>query len=289
MKKVVSIDMVAHLWANQSQSEARNSQGNFYFDGNTIYSYDRHFAIAKHVVNESGLNAVLYSDRGYSVTTSKQQSIVSRAMQGLNIIVVPDADNRQDQNFAQWKTRITDTAKNLLTARKPEKYLNPINYEYSNACKYAAFWGVEVPTDLREIYESILTPEYKIKLKQADDKAKEDRKIWEENEKIEAAEHLEKWRNGEVERHTCTGLSYLKLSADGDSIQTSQNVFIPLNIAKEFYKTILETVKNGGCKNCNMRFMHTYNVKEITAKQIIVGCHTIEITEIERLTNSLNW
>lgn len=289
MKKVVSADMVAHLWANQQQSEARTAQGNFYFDGNTIYSYGRHFAIAKHVVNDKGMNAVLYTDRTYSNTTSKQQWIVKHAIQGQNIIVVPDADNMVSQNFATWKTRITNLASNLLTARKPEKYLNPINAEYANVCKYASFIGIEIPADLRELYESVLTPDYKVYLKSKADIAKKEAAERKAIEDIQAAEHLEKWRNNEVDRHVYDGFTYLKLSADNDSVQTSQGVFVPLNIAKEFYRTVLDTVKNGGCTNCNMRFMHQYNVREITEKQIIVGCHTIEIAEIQRLTNSLNW
>ncbi len=33
MKHVVKTSDVAHLWANQTQTDARNAQGNFYFDG----------------------------------------------------------------------------------------------------------------------------------------------------------------------------------------------------------------------------------------------------------------
>jgi hypothetical protein len=40
---------VAHVWAHQLQSHARNKRGNFYFQGDTIYSYGSHFPIAKHV------------------------------------------------------------------------------------------------------------------------------------------------------------------------------------------------------------------------------------------------
>lgn len=35
--------MVAHLWANEKQESANGS--NFYFEGESIYSYGRHFEV----------------------------------------------------------------------------------------------------------------------------------------------------------------------------------------------------------------------------------------------------
>jgi len=43
MKKVVSPSEVAHLWANQLQSEATNRGRSFYFERQAIYSYGSHF------------------------------------------------------------------------------------------------------------------------------------------------------------------------------------------------------------------------------------------------------
>ena len=62
-------DMVAHLWAHKSQDFARNPGHNFYFHGDTIYSYGSHFPVARHVENKRG-RAVLFTTRDYSVTTS---------------------------------------------------------------------------------------------------------------------------------------------------------------------------------------------------------------------------
>lgn len=54
MKTVFTdISQVAHLWANQLQESARNS-GNYYFNGDAIYSYGSHFMIAKHHTNKQG-------------------------------------------------------------------------------------------------------------------------------------------------------------------------------------------------------------------------------------------
>jgi hypothetical protein len=69
-------DMVAHLWAHQTQGSARNPHGNFYFEGNTIYSYGSHFPIARHVDK----NTILFTTCGYSPTTSGHISCVRSAL-----------------------------------------------------------------------------------------------------------------------------------------------------------------------------------------------------------------
>lgn len=76
MRKVLSPEMVAHVWANKSQDEARNSGETFYFTGPTIYSYGSHFAIAHHLDN----GVVLWNNAGYSNTTSRHKSHAWRAL-----------------------------------------------------------------------------------------------------------------------------------------------------------------------------------------------------------------
>lgn len=44
--------MVAHLWANEKQESAHGS--NFYFEGESIYSYGRHFEAGRIVRNKRG-------------------------------------------------------------------------------------------------------------------------------------------------------------------------------------------------------------------------------------------
>ena len=86
MKTVFSdVSTVAHLWANQSQDNAKNSSGNLFFNGKIIYSYGYHFPIAKHVQN-NGISAVLFTERSYSNTTAKHVSAVIQAANHKNII-----------------------------------------------------------------------------------------------------------------------------------------------------------------------------------------------------------
>ena len=80
MRHVYLNHEIPHLWAHQSQDEARNSTGSFYFEGPTIYSYGSHFPIARHVTNERGERAVLFTTAHHSVTTSGHCSAVAGAI-----------------------------------------------------------------------------------------------------------------------------------------------------------------------------------------------------------------
>ncbi len=82
MKRVHNAAMVAHLWANQSQEEARNSNQSFYFTGRTIYSYGSHFPIASIVELQQGLgpDVVLFTTRTYSRATATHIGYVRYAI-----------------------------------------------------------------------------------------------------------------------------------------------------------------------------------------------------------------
>lgn len=82
-RQVFPRDEVAHLWAHQAQSSARDSSGNFFFTGRTIYSYGAHFVMAHILSDECGptlAGRVLWNDETRSNTTSKHQSIVRQAL-----------------------------------------------------------------------------------------------------------------------------------------------------------------------------------------------------------------
>ena len=68
---------LAQAYAN-GQTEGSARQGRIFIDGATIYSYGRHFPIAKRI----DPNTYEFNTRRYSVTTSKQQSEVRMALIG---------------------------------------------------------------------------------------------------------------------------------------------------------------------------------------------------------------
>lgn len=75
-RKVFPRSMVAHLYVNASQQEAREPSGNFYFNGPTLFSYGAHYVIAhRYAPGRYVANA-----DGYSNTTAKHRSEFFSAM-----------------------------------------------------------------------------------------------------------------------------------------------------------------------------------------------------------------
>lgn len=68
VKRVLSNDMVRHVWAAQSQDEARTSNGNMSFFGPVLYSYGT--PIANILSGADGQPVALVTTESYSVTTS---------------------------------------------------------------------------------------------------------------------------------------------------------------------------------------------------------------------------
>lgn len=82
-RKVYPRDMVAHLWANASQDEARDSGGNMYFTGPALFSYGSHFVIGYRMAEAPKLPPLFIMHAGsYSNTTSKMQHAARQAVHG---------------------------------------------------------------------------------------------------------------------------------------------------------------------------------------------------------------
>jgi hypothetical protein len=123
VKKVYPTDEIAHLWAHQTQSEARNPGGNFYFQDKTIYSYGSHFPIARHVTNDKGEAAILFTNRTYSNTTAKHIGNVRQSLPpGVPVFYV---HNPKDQTASEYRTQRADVEaliKKLQAARPDNRY-----------------------------------------------------------------------------------------------------------------------------------------------------------------------
>ena len=201
MKKVFrgDNDAVAHYWANKTQSEATNG-GNFFYENDIIYSYGRHFQIAKHVINEERERAVLFTQQTYSNTTAKHISIVKQACNHLDVIYCKSPDSTHDANFAHWLSMAEGIAAQLLKAKKPEKYLNELNYIKGYAEKYSQFFKLTIPAALQSVLNIENKDQYKTYSENKQAILDRERKEGEARAKKEHAKHLKKWLAGETNR-----------------------------------------------------------------------------------------
>lgn len=95
MRYVFPTAEIPHLWAHQTQSDARNPQGNLFFEGRTIYSYRRSWPLARIYQKKDGTRLVLGNADRCSVTTTGHASKVRRAIPGgWRYIEVPECTHR---------------------------------------------------------------------------------------------------------------------------------------------------------------------------------------------------
>jgi len=264
---------IAHLFANQSQDEARTSNSNFYFKGNTIYSYGTHFAIAKHI-EVNGLRALLFTLRGYSNTTSKHINYVAQATSHLNVIYCCDPSYSHDANFLYWQNECKETCLKLTKAKKPEIYLNHLAYINNQVKIYADYFSIDIPKGLLEFLSIGNKEEYiALQAKMSEIRIIEEKR---KNKELKARhkKELAKWQNFEISRlYNKTDVDYLRIK--DDVIQTTQAVNIPLLVGKKFYESIVNNTLLVG------QHIQGFEVISIDKKFIKIGCHNFQISYLK--------
>ncbi|MEY4282238.1 MAG: hypothetical protein RLZ39_1650 [Bacteroidota bacterium] len=264
MKNVFNNSDLAHTYANRLQNSGRS--GSMFFEGSTIYSYGYHFPICKFTTNQQGEEVLLFTTRNYSNTTGKHISIVHAATRQYKKIACFNPKGSHDENFKAWLNSSETIAKNLINARKPEKYLLEISYNTRQAEQYCEFFGIDIPQNLQDVFNISNKQEYlKLYEKQIEfEKQEQKRRLREQ--KAQFKEQFKKWINDETDRiYTYYKYDFLRLK--DDRIETTQAVKIPLELAKRLYLSIKNDSLHVGDKILN------FSVDKV-GQEIKIGCHT---------------
>lgn len=113
-RTVFDNDMVAHVWAQQTQEHGRSANGNFYFRGGTLYSYGPHFVVGRFVTTLAGERVVLLNSGSYSVSTNRHQSLARRAVAHYRTF------NTSNPNAATEKEHVKEVVSKLEAATRIE-------------------------------------------------------------------------------------------------------------------------------------------------------------------------
>ncbi len=159
MKTIVKPDEVVRLFADQTQSYASNSNKSLFFKNDKIYSWGEHFCIARML----DYKTVLFTEKTYSVSTSKHISLVHGGTMGFNKIYCKDPDGTHEDNFSHWQEKAKDLSQKLLKARKPVIYLDRLKKLGEDVSKYAEFANVPIPAYILEVLETSTVIEKPIK------------------------------------------------------------------------------------------------------------------------------
>jgi len=305
MRHVHPSSEIPHLWIHQSQDSAKNSSGNLYFHGTTIYSYGSHFPIAD-IVTRKGERAVMFTTRTYSVTTSKHLSHVHGAIPaGIQVFNVPEifahnyaAKDKHKANLESYRRRINEFA--LKSVRARTAFNKEWNHKEALALAaeanlYAKFFGLRFKPPTVPALDGNLVR----KLKAEDDKRraaankaeKERERLREEGRQRQRQEFIERFRNGG--QFYGYGGNYdvpTMLRLEGEEVVTSRGARVPVAHAKRTLVFVREVMQSGEEWKSNGHTFHIgpYSLDKVEANgTVYAGCHVIPWEEIERLAPEL--
>lgn len=284
---------VAHVWAHQTQSDARNKRGNLYFHDETIFSYGSHFPIARYVTRD-GKRCVLFTTREYSSTTAGHKWEVLRAIPpGVPVFHVNEPlDTPSRATLKEYVCRIADLAKDIAKGR--EGFAQACRREsmvklVDEANAFSRFFGFRktftAPTNMDEIRAQVKREEELLKRRRAAEQRKREAK---------QAEALEHWLAGGTNVWPYDlEFDHLRLYENDDgtySVQTTRHALVPLKAVKKIAKLVLRHIKSGEHWQTNGEKIQVgdYFLSAITSDgTVYVGCHKFKREEILRFAGIL--
>jgi len=279
---------VCHYWSNQVQESGRASR--VFFEGPIIYSYGRHFPMAR-IINKrrNGKKVILFTTASYSSSTSKHLTYVWRAIDRDKYHIVccsnveADSKYRHGQNIDVMINTLKSTCEKQLTARTNVYSLTD---NLDRIINYGAMFNVPWKRKFSKIRELFKQAKKKAALcVVAEEKAAEKRQIRQKKEteirKKKAAEQLIHWLKGDIDNFYSHDLD-THLRIKGDNVQTTQGAKIPIEAAKKLYEL------RAACMKLSKEFtepiqLGVYRLSNIDAEgNIKAGCHYMKTEIIEQ-------
>ncbi len=279
---------LAHLWANKSRESARAS--NFYFQGDTIFSYGSHFPIARHFKG-----AVLFTSKSYSVSTAKHIGRARYAANHLQTFTVSDPlRDPCGEDVREYGEQIKNEALRVARSRKPDFYLKQLERTVLEANTFCEKFGFKtrfaMPANWEELKARAAASAQKERKATAAKKAKQER---------EAREVVEKWLAGEsVTIPHFIAKVYLREKMDKSagleqpaewSLETSKGARVPLDEAQRAFRFAITRREKGWHRNGETFAVGSYQLDAVNEAGIVAGCHRIGWDEIERFAKLQGW
>lgn len=282
MRNILKSGEVFHFWANRVQPSGRC--GNTRFDGDTLYSYAA--PIAKHLPDGS----IAVATKNWSMTTSGHQSAARNAVpHGVRVIRVYQIDVATGVIEHARKEADTLIEKASKARTKRGEYLAEALQVATYANEYAEATNVSERINLTELSGRNLSDiKADLAKRQAQEKADVAKLKREATERLAAT--LQGWRDHNPDAHAwmLRGAAVaLRISADKETVETSQNANIPVDDAIALWPLILRCKAGERAYTPGQPIGH-YRLTQIRRDgSLLVGCHDIAFTEIERIAKQL--
>lgn len=279
MKKVFkNTDEVIHVFAQRTQYEGRNQSRSIFFNRDKIYSYGYHYLLGEFIDDET----IIIDDRGYSRTTGKHISKLIYATNHFRQFLATEC------NVDLVYNEVNTLLKKIEGARKPQTkqgYINRVVYlaDKMTRCHtynqdHQTMQGDKFKSIIK--YAKIVQDEtLLIDLEHDLNKAKKEAQRF---NKAKTQEQITKFYEGAINYLNNIPHALLRLSKEGDTIETSRGANVPLNEAKVLYHRI----NTGKCiKGFRIGHYTTIGIKDDTIK---IGCHDIKLDEVNKLKSVLS-
>lgn len=301
-KQVFETREIPHLWAHQTQDEARNHGGNLYFRGDTIYSYGSHFPIAR-IVEFKGRKCVFFVNHGYSHTTNKHISFTRSAVPNYPVFHVDCPVDRPQDAWKQIKENVKRSFARFKLAKNRANVLNGYR-DYlaliGSAEQFAEFFRYKPAFKLADNHAELLTQidVYQRELTQRqvlrDEKSRERHAAKRaESERIAALEMpqlIEEWRAGGSFDYWRVSRLPTMLRIKGDNVETSKGASFPVDHAIRIMPIVERIIARGEEWKANGQSIHLghYVLDSIDSSgTITAGCHIVPRDEVLRLIEEL--
>jgi muconolactone delta-isomerase len=303
MRHVFTNHEIPHLWAHQTQADARNGTGSFYFRGATIYSYGSHFPIATHVKGSQGQPGILFTSEKNSVTTSQHISAVRRSIPpDVPVFTVPcqhfgfseaEDQHQHERNFKHYVDEVADNLSTCMRARASWKkeYCHDQAVELrKEALYYPTFFDLPDPP-IEQIPDLDSEQMQKIKAREveASNRKAAETKRKREEDRIRWQQAAEEWRSGEYHHYLPYDLPTM-LRIEGHEVVTSRGVRFPITHARRALALVRAVMARGEMWQRNGHSCHLghYTIDRIESDgTVLAGCHIVSWTEIERIAPAI--
>jgi hypothetical protein len=294
MKKVFSSNAtLAHVWASQSQETGKANS--MFFQGTEIYSYGRHYCIAKLFGK-----VALVNSNGYSNSTAKHTRHVRRAITHLATFDVPNVYNPTAQeNITYLANQVADSMKHLIKCLnvctwndKGEIYeVDRIQHAVKKFNLYCETFNIqdsitldeETLADLKAIHAEKLV---KTKLREAArtarqaveyaERQKANEARW-AKEELEYKESVKAWKLFQGSIKGYSDQVFLRINQEKNLVETSRGADVPLDEALSLIMRINRNEAVQGVK------IGSFEVKELTPSHLVIGCHNIPLEEMNKV------
>ena len=277
MKTVFSNNnAVAHVWAQRTHFEGRTSNGNLFFEGGRIYSYGYHYLLGEFISNDNNEVAVIINTDYYSSTTVRHSALAWNATTHYKQFAKKYTDEKSVIKL------LNELETKLLKARKPLMYIKEADAIIYNYIEYLKFmYGkVRISDNVVKAYAPFKLDKEELEALQLKDLERRKKEAKRQKAKLEL--EIIDFLNYEKNYIGSYKISdaYVRISKDGENIETSKGVKVSVREAKILYNKILKGEDIKGFK------IDHYTVISLNGC-LKIGCHDINLKNLHSVGKQL--